>query len=78
MSHKSLGEFIEAADGIGEVKVVHGADLNLEVGCLTELTAEQNGPMLLFDQFRGFPADFRVAVNVVRNSKRRYANSTRE
>lgn len=73
MSHKSLGEFIEAADGIGEVKVIHGADLNLEVGCLTELAAEQNGPLLLFDQFKGFPGDFRVATNVVRNSRRRYA-----
>ena len=27
MGHKSLGEFIEAARAIGEVKNVHGADL---------------------------------------------------
>ena len=73
MGHKSLGEFIEAARGIGEVKNVHGAALEMEVGCLTELSAEQNGPMLLFDQFKGYPDDFRVASNVVRNSRRRYA-----
>ncbi len=73
MGHKSLGEFIEAAQAIGEVKNVHGADLDLDVGCLTELAAEQNGPMLVFDQLKGFPEDFRVASNVIRNSRRRYA-----
>ncbi|HEX9880473.1 MAG TPA: UbiD family decarboxylase [Candidatus Binatia bacterium] len=73
MGHKSLGEFIEAAQAIGEVKEIHGADLDLEVGCLTELAAEQNGPMLVFDRFDGYPGDFRVASNVVRNSRRRYA-----
>ncbi len=73
MGHKSLGNFIEAARAIGEVKDVHGADLEMDVGCLTELTAEQNGPMLVFDQFKGFPEDFRIASNVVRNSRRRYA-----
>ena len=73
MGHKSLGEFIEAAQAIGEVKNVHGADLDLDVGCLTELAVEQNGPMLVFDQLKGFPEDFRVASNVVRNSRRRYA-----
>jgi len=73
MGHKSLGEFIAAAQAIGEVKNVHGADLDLDVGCLTELAAEQNGPMLVFDQFKGFPEDFRIASNVIRNSRRRYA-----
>jgi len=73
MGHKSLGEFIAAAQAIGEVKNVHGADLDLDIGCLTELAAEQNGPMLVFDQLKGFPEDFRVASNVIRNSRRRYA-----
>ncbi|MDP2643933.1 MAG: UbiD family decarboxylase [Desulfobacterales bacterium] len=73
MGHKSLGDFIEAADAVGEVKQIHGAALELEVGCLTELSAERNGPLLLFDRFEGFPEDFRVASNVVRNNRRRYA-----
>jgi hypothetical protein len=37
MSFQSLGEFIGAADAIGEVCRVEGADLDLDVGCLTEL-----------------------------------------
>jgi UbiD family decarboxylase len=73
MSHKSLGEFIKAAEAINDVKVIHGAGLSLEVGCLTELAAEQNGPLMLFDRFEGFNEDFRVASNVYRTSLRRYA-----
>ncbi|OGQ74572.1 MAG: hypothetical protein A3G40_12210 [Deltaproteobacteria bacterium RIFCSPLOWO2_12_FULL_57_22] len=73
MGHKSLGEFIKAAEAIGDVKIIHGAGLDLEVGCLTELAAEQNGPLMLFDRFEGFPNDFRVASNVYRTSLRRYA-----
>ncbi len=55
------------------MKIVHGADLELEVGCLTELSAERDGPLLLFDRFQGFPQDFRVASNVYAKSLRRYA-----
>jgi len=73
MGYKSLGEFIEAAEHIGDLKVIHGADLDLEVGCLTELSAERDGPLLLFDRFKGFPADFRIASNIYRSSRRRYA-----
>lgn len=73
MSFKSLGEFIEAARAIGELKVVHGAGLDLDVGCLTELAYEQDGPMLLFDRFKAYPSDFRVVSNVYRNNIRRWA-----
>src|SRR5262249_60429715 len=40
MTHRSLGECIEAADAVGEVLNVPGADLRRDVGCLTELAAE--------------------------------------
>jgi UbiD family decarboxylase len=73
MAHKSLGEFIEAADAIGEVQVVRGANLTRDVGCLTELAAERNAPLLLFEAFDGYPADYRIAANVYRGSLRRTA-----
>lgn len=73
MSYASLGAFIDAARAAGDVRDIHGADLELEVGCLTELSAELDGPLLLFDRFAGFPQDFRVASNVYRHSRRRYA-----
>lgn len=44
MPYQSLGEFIKAADTVGEVRYVEGADLDLDVGCLTELTV---GRMLI-------------------------------
>ncbi len=70
MPYESLGEFIKAADAVGEVRTVEGADLELDVGCLTELMAERDGPMLLFDKFRDFPPGYRVASNAVRSIRR--------
>lgn len=73
MPYESLGDFIKAADAVGEVRYVEGAGLDLEVGCLTELVAERNGPMLVFDKFSGYPVGYRVASNAVRSSARRFA-----
>jgi hypothetical protein len=73
MKYKSLKDFIETCRHLGQVVDVHGADLDLEVGCLTELAYEQDGPMLLFDQFKGFPSDFSVVSNVFRNNIGRWA-----
>lgn len=73
MRFRSLGEFISAAAAVDDVKIIHGADLDLEVGCLTELAAEKDGPLLVFDGFAGYPEKYAVATNVYRNSFRRYA-----
>jgi len=53
MPFDSLGDFIKAADAVGEVQFVEGVDLELDIGGLTELTAERNGPMLVVDKFAG-------------------------
>ena len=45
MPYSSLEDFIKAADAIGEVEYVEGADLERDVGCLTELLGERGGPM---------------------------------
>ncbi|MGZ8500803.1 MAG: UbiD family decarboxylase, partial [Candidatus Binatia bacterium] len=70
MAFESMGDFITAADQVGEVLHVEGADLEMDVGGLTELTAEKNGPMVLFDKFAGYPAGFRVAANANRTLRR--------
>src|SRR5262249_26713916 len=62
--------FIKAAADIGEAKTVHGAHWNLEIGCLTELMAEQEGPLLLFDSISGYPKGFRIATNVLATARR--------
>src|SRR6266508_6800352 len=70
MPFDSLGDFIKAADAVGEVEYIEGADLELDVGGLTELTAERNGPMLVFDKFAGYPAGHRVCANANRTIRR--------
>ncbi|HEX9879045.1 MAG TPA: UbiD family decarboxylase [Candidatus Binatia bacterium] len=54
--------FISAVEARGELKVVEGADCDLEIGTLTELMCERNGPMLFFDRINGFPKGYRVAA----------------
>ncbi|WP_211261211.1 UbiD family decarboxylase [Pseudonocardia acaciae] len=49
--------------GQDEVKVVRGADWDLEIGCITELGAEAEGPALMFDDIPGYPSGFRVFTN---------------
>lgn len=65
-----LREFIDAVARIGELKIVDGAHWDLEIGCLTELMAEQDGPLLLFDNIVGYPKGFRVATNVLASARR--------
>ena len=55
---------------LGELKTLEGVDLNLEVGALTELMGEREGPALLFDGFDGYPRGYRLASNVFRTCKR--------
>lgn len=70
MAFTDLRSFIDGAARIGELKIVDGADWHLEIGCLTELMAEQEGPLLLFDNIPGYPKGFRVATNVLASARR--------
>jgi len=70
MAFLDFRSFIDAAAAIGEVKRIDGAHWNLEIGCLTELMAEQEGPLLLFDNIAGYPKGFRIATNVIATSRR--------
>jgi len=70
MPFDSLEQFIKAADEVGELARIEGADLESDVGGLTELVAERRGPMLLFDRFVGFPPGHRVVSNPLRTPRR--------
>jgi len=70
MAFSDLRAFIDAVAKIGELKQIDGADWNLEIGCLTELLAEQDGPLLLFDSIVGYPKGFRIAANVLASARR--------
>jgi UbiD family decarboxylase len=70
MAFSDLRGFIDAAASLGEAKNINGAHWNLEIGCLTELMAEQDGPLLLFDNIPGYPKGFRIATNVLATPRR--------
>ena len=70
MAFDSLGDFINAASDVGELQVIEGADLQSDVGCLTELIAERQGPMLVFNKFAGYPAGYRVCASALRSPRR--------
>jgi UbiD family decarboxylase len=70
MAFSDLRAFIAAANALGEVKAIDGAHWNLEIGCLTELMAERDGPLLLFDAIAGYPKGFRIATNVIATARR--------
>jgi UbiD family decarboxylase len=60
-----LRQFIKFAADAGELEVIKGADAQLEIGALYELSREQKyAPVLLFENIPGFPADYRVLCNV--------------
>lgn len=59
---RDFRDFLGAVEERGEVKLVEGADCDLEIGALTELMCERRGPMLLFDSINGFPKGLRIAA----------------
>ena len=70
MYPKDLREFIEQVDCIGQLAVVEGAECNVDIGPLTEMASEKNGPALLFDNIPGFPKGFRVLSNIYSTTQR--------
>jgi 4-hydroxy-3-polyprenylbenzoate decarboxylase len=62
MAWRDFREFVAEVERRGDVKIVEGADCDLEIGTLTELMCERKGPMLLFDRINGYPAGYRIAA----------------
>ncbi|MFC1872018.1 UbiD family decarboxylase domain-containing protein, partial [Chloroflexota bacterium] len=56
-----LREYIEKVREFGELKVVEGANWDLEIGAITYLEGKDTNPSaLLFDKIQGYPAGHRV------------------
>ena len=57
---------------MGELKVVEGADWNLEIGALSVLASKhkENSPALLFDRIKDYPAGYRILVGFFESLKR--------
>jgi UbiD family decarboxylase len=53
--------WLAEAERLGELKTVHGADWNLELGAISELNVKKDAPpALLFDEIKGYPKGYRV------------------
>ncbi|MFJ9362789.1 UbiD family decarboxylase [Nocardia sp. NPDC101769] len=70
---RDLRQYIELLTetlGEDEVRRVEGAGWDLEIGGITELLAEREGPALLFDDIPGYPTGFRVFTNFMGTAAR--------
>ncbi len=65
-----LRNFLTQLESLKELKTINGADWNLEIGTITELSDELNGPALLFDRIKGYPAGYRVVSNLLSQPRR--------
>lgn len=65
-----LRRWLDDVETLGELKYLHGADWDKEIGTLVELNAKARGPALVFDDIRGYPAGFRVLAGAMSSSKR--------
>jgi UbiD family decarboxylase len=66
IAYKDLREYIEAADRLGELRRVDGADWDLEIGAITEVASRATKPkVVLFDNIKEYPKGFRVLTNAV-------------
>ncbi|MDP2718212.1 MAG: UbiD family decarboxylase [Dehalococcoidia bacterium] len=64
-----LRNWLNQVDKLGELRVVEGADWNLEIGAITAINAKSNNPYtLIFDKIKDYPTGFRVLTGVVNNA----------
>lgn len=64
MPFQDLREYIDVLEQHGELLRVDGADWKRDIGTLTEIVSEKNGPAVLFDKIEGYPSGYRVLSNI--------------
>jgi len=69
-----LREFIAELDDLNEIRMVQGADWDLELGTICELNYERQGKALLFDDIPGYPSGYRVLTNGTETYRRALAS----
>jgi UbiD family decarboxylase len=68
---KDLREFIQKAKEVGELKVIEGANWELEIGAISfEVASRPNPSALLFDKIPGYKPGFRILTIPCSTDKR--------
>ena len=62
-------EWLDRAREMGELAVIKGADTKYEIGTVAQLSGRNQGPAVLFQEIKGYPADFRILTNMMANIK---------
>jgi len=70
MPSSDLREFLRQLEMSNELREVRGADWNVEIGTIAELINEREGPALLFDELKDYPAGYRVACGLISTPRR--------
>jgi len=71
VDYVGLRGFLEEVDRLGQLRFVHGASADDEIGAATDvLQHSHGGPAAMFDQVPGYDPSFRVAVNVFGSTDR--------
>ncbi len=69
--YKDLREFIAEVKQYDHLKTIEGADWDLELGLITELSLKQaDPPLLVFDHIKGYKAGYRVLSNMAATPRR--------
>ena len=73
MTFRNLRDFMQDLSEHSELRVVNGADWNLEIGALTEqLVQRRDSPAVICDNIPGYPRGYRVLINAL-NTPRQMA-----
>ncbi|HLA82307.1 MAG TPA: UbiD family decarboxylase, partial [Thermoleophilia bacterium] len=71
-----LRDYLSRVEQADRLKLVEGADWNVEIGVLTELfCTPPESTLALFDKIKGYPPGYRVAANLM-STPRRFALAT--
>ncbi len=66
-----LRKFVEGVESVGELKKISGANWDLEIAAVTEVSASlADSKALLFDEITGYPKGYRVLTNALGSQKR--------
>lgn len=70
MPTSDLRDYLHELESINELRLARGVDWNVEMGTIAEVMNEREGPALLFDEVKDYPAGYRVACGLISTPRR--------
>ena len=71
IAYGDLREWLEAAERLNEVKTVHGANWEEDIGLAAEAVLRaEDGPCVIFDEIKDSPKGFRLLLNMFAGRRR--------